>query len=333
MKILIAGELNPDLIMLDYRGFPELGKEVLVKDLELTLGSSSAICAVGLARLGDVVTFAGVVGADVYGDFCITALERAGIDTSLVRRRSDLKTGITVSITSARDRALVTYLGSIAALRAEDLPEDIFADFRHFHVSAYFLQSALRAGLAALFARAHRSGLTTSLDAGYDPTETWGQDLIDTLREVDVFLPSESEICGITGCNEIVGGLRALDNGHTLVIGKLGAAGCVASEGGRITQVAAFPIDVVDTTGAGDSFNAGFLHRWLQGEDVEHCLRFATACAALSTRGMGGTATQPTEQEAEVYLHVQGTQEGDPGSGAGRNPTDSFSGSGKPTMP
>src|ERR1017187_6028755 len=90
MKILIAGELNPDLILRDYEFFPEPGKEVLVEDLQLTLGSSSAICAVGLARLGNSVTFAANVGADIYGDYCLAALEREGIDISLVNRRAEM---------------------------------------------------------------------------------------------------------------------------------------------------------------------------------------------------------------------------------------------------
>lgn len=103
MKILVAGELNPDLILRNYRIFPAIGKEVQVEDLELTLGSSSAICAAGLAHLGDSVTFAATVGADAYGDFCTGALRRTGVDVSLAPRRADLKTGITVS-TSAQDR-------------------------------------------------------------------------------------------------------------------------------------------------------------------------------------------------------------------------------------
>jgi sugar/nucleoside kinase (ribokinase family) len=305
MKILIAGELNPDLILRDYRLFPQLGKEVLVEDLVWTLGSSSAICAVGLARLGDKVTFAANVGADTNGDYCLGLLESEGIDVSLVNRRKDLKTGITVSITSSQDRALVTYSGAISSLRAEDLPRDVFAGFRHFHVSSYFLQDALRPGLKNLFAEARRQGLTTSLDTGYDPSEQWSADVIDTLHEVDVFLPSESEIQGITGCRDLVDGLRSLDNGHTLVIGKLGSEGCITSHGGTETRVDAFPVQVVDTTGAGDSFDAGFLHAWLKGYPLHDCMRFGAACGALSTRGLGGIATQPTEQEAEGYVHAQ----------------------------
>lgn len=274
MRILIAGELNPDLILRDYRTFPELGREVLVEDLELTLGSSSAICAVGLARLGNEVTFAATVGADAYGDFCIAALQRAGVNPSLVQRRTDLKTGITVSVTSARERALITYLGAIAALRAEDIPEEVFEGFRHFHVSAYFLQDGLRPGLRALFARARKAGLTTSLDTGYDPSEKWSDNLIPTLEQVDVFLPNELEIRGISGCAGIEDGLRALDNGHTLVAGKLGADGCIAKSGETFLRVGAFPVRAVDTTGAGDSFNAGFLHAGCAAKN------WASACAS-----------------------------------------------------
>ncbi|MEO8131373.1 MAG: sugar kinase [Bryobacteraceae bacterium] len=306
MKILIAGELNPDLVLRNYQKFPELGKEVLVEDLDLTLGSSSAICAVGLAKLGDAVTFAATVGTDAYGDYCTAALERAGIDVSLVQHRSDLKTGITVSITSSSDRALVTYPGAIGCLSAADLPNTAFAGFRHFHVSSYFLQDALRPGLRNLFAMARKAGLTTSLDPGYDPSEKWSADLIDVLQEVDVFLPNEVEIRGITGLQDVRAGLANLDNSHTLVVGKLGAEGCMTRYQGEWIRVPAFPIDAVDPTGAGDSFNAGFLHKWLRGEALRDCLVFASACGALSTRGLGGTATQATEAEAAACLQAQG---------------------------
>src|SRR4051812_48595147 len=179
------------------------------------MGSSSAICAMGLARLGDSVTFAGAVGCDAYGSFCAETLRRAGIDISNVAQRTGLKTGITVSITSSKDRALVTFLGAIAALRAEDLPDRIFSGHEHFHVSSYYLQEALRPQLKGRFAAARRRGLTTSLDTGYDPSETWGSQLLDTLTEVDVFLPNEVEIQKITGCRDVEEGVRRLHNGRT----------------------------------------------------------------------------------------------------------------------
>jgi sugar/nucleoside kinase (ribokinase family) len=306
VKVLIAGELNPDLILGNCHIFPEPGKEVLVDDLSLTLGSSAAICAAGFARLGDSVTFAGVVGADAYGDFCIDALRKAGVDVSLVQRRPDLKTGITVSITSARDRALVTYPGAITALRPDDLPDTVFAGHQHFHVSSWFLQDGLRPGLKGLFAAAHRAGLTTSLDSGYDPSEKWETELLlDTLTEVDVFLPNETEIKGITGQNSLDAGMRELDNGRLLIVAKLGAQGCVARHRAESIRAYAFPVEVVDTTGAGDSFNAGFLHAWLREEPLDDCLRFGGACGALSTRGMGGSAAQANEDDVQRFLEAQ----------------------------
>jgi sugar/nucleoside kinase (ribokinase family) len=304
MKILIAGELNPDLILRDYQFFPQPGKEVMVNDLEMTLGSSSAICAVGLARLGNPVVFVANVGADVYGDFCVDVLKREGVDVSLVHRRPDLKTGITVSVTYPQDRALITYLGAIASLTPKDMPVEGFASCGHFHVSSYFLQDGLRGGLRALFAAARRVGLTTSLDTGWDPREQWSRELIPTLEEVDVFLPNETELQAITGCRDVTQAIESLDNGHTLVIGKLGADGCIAREQGRWIRVDAYPIEVVDTTGAGDSFVAGFLHAWLRRRKIDDCLRFATACGALSTQGVGGTTAQATDAEVERYLHA-----------------------------
>jgi sugar/nucleoside kinase (ribokinase family) len=306
MRILVAGELNPDLILRNYQSFPAPGKEVLVEDLHLTLGSSSAICAVGLARLGNRVAFAANVGVDTYGDFCLAALEREGIDITRVNRRADLKTGVTVSITSSADRALVTYPGAIASLRAEDLPDSAFSGFRHLHVSSYFLQGALRPGLKELFARAKGTGLSTSLDPGYDPSEQWSPELIDTLQEVDVFLPNETEIRGITGCKDVNEGVRMLDNGHTLIVAKLGGEGAMSFCHRTSLQAGAFPTEVVDTTGAGDSFDAGFLHSWLRRRALQDCLHFAAACGALSVRGLGGTTAQPTDEEVETFLRERG---------------------------
>jgi len=299
VKFLVAGELNPDLIMRDCRIFPALGKEVQVEDLELSLGSSSAICAAGLAHLGNSVTFASIVGDDFYGEFCTDALRREGVDVSQVQRRRDWKTGLTVSITSHGERALVTYPGAIAALTGEDLPDHLFAGYDHLHVSSWFLQDALRPGLKNRFAAARSAGLTTSLDCGYDPSETWSQDLLDTLSEVDVFLPNESEILGITGAGTVEEGIRKLENERLLLVVKLGAEGCLASHRGEIFRASAWPVQVVDTTGAGDSFDAGFLHAWKRADPISDCLHFAAVCGSLSTRGVGGTAAQPDEAEAQ----------------------------------
>lgn len=305
-KVLVVGEINVDLLLQGYRSFPTPGREVLVDDFAMALGSASAICAMGLAKLGTPVTFAGVVGADVWGEYCLGVMRAAGIDLAPVRIDPAIKTGVTVSITSPSDRALVTYLGSITALAAEDVEDRLFAGADHVHVSSYFLQSRLRPGCRDLFRRAHTHGLTTSLDPGFDPAETWGPELSGTLGEVDVFFPNEVELAGITGDTDPARGLVALGNGRTLTVAKLGARGAIARRNGATIVQTPLPVTPVDTTGAGDSFDAGFLHAWLAGRPLEEALALGAACGALSTLGLGGTGGQPTLEQAEAFLRSTG---------------------------
>ena len=301
-KLLIVGEINVDLILQGYRAFPTPGKEVLVDDFVMTLGSASAICAMGLARLGTQVAFLGKVGQDPWGDFCLDTMSAAGIDISRVVRDLRIKTGVTVSITSPTDRALVSFLGSIRALTGADVPDAAFEGFTHLHTSSYFLQEGLRPDCKDVLRRAKRRGLTTSLDPGFDPSETWGRDLVETLHEVDLFFPNEVESYALTGERDPVAGLRALRNGRTRSVAKLGASGAMTLEGDAVLHVPAFPIEVVDTTGAGDSFDAGYLDAFLRGAAPLECLRRAAACGALSTRGSGGTSTQPSGEEVDALL-------------------------------
>jgi sugar/nucleoside kinase (ribokinase family) len=298
-RVLVVGEINVDLILQGAHALPTPGKEVLVEDVVLTLGSASAICAMGLARLGTPVAFLGKVGTDPWGDFCLDAMRAAGIDVSRAIGDPRIKTGVTVSITSPRDRALVSYLGSIRALRGEDVPDAALAGFDHLHVSSYFLQEGLRPAVRKLFARAHAAGLSTSLDPGFDPSERWESDLVDALAETDLFFPNEVELAAITKQPHVTDALRRLDNGRTRIVAKLGAQGCLTLEGGRPLAVPAFPVEPLDTTGAGDSFDAGFLHAWLEGRPVAECLRWGAACGALSTRALGGTGRQADRAEVE----------------------------------
>jgi sugar/nucleoside kinase (ribokinase family) len=301
-KVLFAGEINVDLVMQGYTELPVPGREVLVDDFAMVLGSATAIMAMGLARLGAPVAFVGRVGDDVWGRYCLDDMAGRGIDLSRVVRGGGLKTGVTVSITNSRDRALVTYLGAIRALTGRDVPDAALAGVDHLHVSSFFFQDGLRPDLPQLFARARRAGLTTSLDTGCDPSGCWDGGLRDALRETDLFFPNEVELAGLTGSDDPTEGLRRLENGTTRVVAKLGRNGAMALEGGRALHVPAYAVETVDTTGAGDSFNAGFLYRWLQGAPLEACLRLGAACGALSTLGLGGTAAQPTLQEAEALV-------------------------------
>jgi sugar/nucleoside kinase (ribokinase family) len=301
-RVVVAGEINVDLMLQGYSDFPTPGKEVLVQDFQMVLGSASAILAMGLARLGATVTFVGKVGDDVWGLYCLAEMTGRGIDVSRVVRGGGLKTGVTVAVTSPADRALVTYLGAISSLTEADVTDDALQGSGHLHVSSYFLQERLRPGCRDLFARARRLGLTTSLDPGHDPSERWEDDLRRTLEETDLFFPNEVELRGLGGSPDEEECLRRLDNGHTRIVAKLGREGAATLENGRLLRVPALLIEPVDTTGAGDSFDAGFLRAWLDGGSLLDSLRLGAACGALATRGLGGTARQPDRAEAEAFL-------------------------------
>jgi len=304
-RVLVVGEINVDLICQGYHAFPTPGREVLVDDFQMVLGSASAICAMGLARLGTPVTFFGKVGDDPTGRFCLDAMRARSIDLSRVVADSKVKTGVTVAITSPQDRALVSFLGSIAALRERDVPRELFAAADHVHVSSYYLQEALRPGVAALFRDARAAGLTTSLDPGFDPSEGWGPDMAETLTHVDVFFPNEVELRALTLIEDPEEAVRRLQRSPTRVVAKLGARGAMAiGDDGRAVHVPAPAVRVSDTTGAGDSFDAGFLHAWLGGASLADCLRLGAACGALSTRGLGGTATQADLAEARALMEA-----------------------------
>lgn len=233
-------------------------------------------------------------------------MRERGIDVSRVVVDPTVKTGVTVAITSPSDRALVSFLGSIDALTGADISGPAFHGFDHLHISSYFMQDRLRPAIRGLFAEARRRGLTTSLDPGFDPSHTWGSDLRDTLQEVDLFFPNEVELSALSGSDDPEEGVRRLQNGRTRIVAKLGSHGAMSSGEEGVMKAPAFPVEALDTTGAGDSFDAGFLHAWLQGEPLLECLRFGAACGALSTLGLGGTARQPSLDEALAFLTSQG---------------------------
>jgi sugar/nucleoside kinase (ribokinase family) len=296
----VAGEINADLVFRDVSPFPALGSEVLVSESELVLGSASAICASGLARLGNEVRFCGRVGEDLFGRFCLGEMSAAGIELGHVIVDPQSVTGITVSISSGQDRALVTDLGAIAEFAAEDVPDSAFEGAAHLHVAGFFLQTRLRAGLPELFRRARRKGLTTSLDSGHDPEGRWEGGLDEALKEADLYFPNREELRAVTRNEDLESSLRSFE--RVLAVAKLGPAGAAVLDGGSVIRVPAPPVDVVDTTGAGDSFDAGFLHAWLRKRPLDQCLRYGVTAGSLSTRGLGGTKAQPTLAELERFL-------------------------------
>jgi sugar/nucleoside kinase (ribokinase family) len=299
--VIVVGELNADLIL---RGdvTPAFGQvEKIIDEATLTIGSSSAIFACGAARLGLRVAFIGKAGDDEFGRFMLHELQQRNIDTSGIVVDPTLPTGLSVILSRPFDRAILTHLGSIAALRFDEIDLALVSRARHLHLGSYFLLDALRPDVPRLFDEAKARELTISLDTNYDPTEQWSGSLREALQRVDVFLPNEAELLAITHEDSIEAGLDRLAEIPTVVV-KLGVRGAAARSGSQIVYADSIPVKVIDTTGAGDSFDAGFVLAYLAGQDLPQALRFACACGSLSTRAAGGTAAQATCDEALAAL-------------------------------
>ena len=300
--LLVVGEINPDLILRGGDLTPAFGQaEKLVENAALTVGSSSVMVACGAARLGLRTAFIGVVGDDVFGHFMLDALQVRGVDTSSCRVDAAVQTGFSVILSRPADRAILTFSGSIAKLGLGDVETSVLARARHLHVGGYFLLDTLRPDLPELFAEAKARGLSTSLDTNWDPSGRWDVDP-EIWPVCDVFLPNEAEACRIARTETLAAALNVLGGQLPTVAVKAGARGGVARRGDQTVSASPLELDVVDTTGAGDSFDAGFLYGYLAGKSLKESLRLACACGSLSARGVGGTERQPTLREVEQAL-------------------------------
>jgi sugar/nucleoside kinase (ribokinase family) len=301
--VTIAGELNLDLILY---GLPEQllpERELLADRMMLTLGSSSAIVAHNLAALGSRVGFQSRIGDDPLGEIAIERLRQGGVDVSQVRRvAGSITTGLTVILPHGSWRNILTYAGTIAETRWEDLDLDYLADSRHFHFSSYYLQRGLRPRVAELFQLLKSKGLTISLDTNDDPDDQWEGGLHEVLRNVDVFLPNEREACKVAGTDDLEAAIHKLSALVPLVVVKLGRKGALAQRGAERFTSPSREVVAVDTVGAGDSFDAGFLHEYVRGADVPTCLASGNRAGALSTTRPGGTEAFRDTAHREKFL-------------------------------
>jgi sugar/nucleoside kinase (ribokinase family) len=290
-KFLVLGELNVDLILRGLPSLPILGRELTANEFQLVAGSSSAITAIRLARLGATVDFAGIVGNDDFGRFMLRELEKAGIGTQNVKT-VETSTGVTIALSYPKDRALLTYLGTIGEYRGENIIPALLADYSHLHVGAFFLQEKLQAQLPRIFRMAKEAGLTTSLDVGWDPKEQWSDNpyLDAALAECDYFFPNESEA-------EALGDNLAQKVASLLLVKRGGDGATAYDKTGSVYHAPAMPVEVVDTTGAGDAFNAGFLYAYRHdNRPLPQALAFAVACGSEAVKHVGGATGAPKSE-------------------------------------
>lgn len=310
--VLIAGELNVDLIFNQLESFPEPGKEKLAKQMTFTLGSSSAICASNLSSLGLRVAFKGKVGTDEFGSKVLFELRENGVSTDLIIRDASKRTGITVAMQiEDEDRAMLTYAGAMKDFSADEITDKDLKKARHLHVSSIFLQPKLKSDVAGLFKRARQHGLTTSLDPQWDPDEKWDLDLETLLPYLNLFLPNQQEFLHLAQSETIRKGAGKFAGTDCIIVIKQAESGATLFNKGEEMHKDAFNnAKPVDAIGAGDSFDAGFIFKFVQNAPLEECMEFGNMVGAVSTTAAGGTAgIVSLEQVFEVAKRQLGYRE------------------------
>jgi sugar/nucleoside kinase (ribokinase family) len=294
--VITIGDMCVDLIVDMGATMPRFGQvEQWVPDYFLEMGGSCCIFACQAAKLGLRTAILGRVGDDVYGQLVMRRLQESGVDTRFVSVDGSLKTGLGIALARPNgDRAILTYGGSLNAVYPSDITDQFLSSGRHLHYGSYYLQTNLHPVAASLIRRAKALGLSVSLDSNWDPGGGWDGGLHECLRQVDIFLPNEQEACAISGQNDVEQAVAALLQEVPVVAVKRGENGALVASGLERHPVPAQPVaHIVDTIGAGDSFDAGFLAGWLRGLPLRRCAEIGNACGRASTQARGGIIGQP----------------------------------------
>jgi sugar/nucleoside kinase (ribokinase family) len=295
--VLIPGSYYCDLIFTGLPAFPALGTEVFTSGLTVTVGGVMN-SVVALRRLGVNVGWTGQVGSDFFSAFVLQQAAQEGIDTSLLERLERPFQRVTVAMSYPHDRAFLTYVDpaptSIAlARRVLDR-----VTFRHLHFTGLQTDPAA----PQLLAEVKQRGVTISMDCQHRVVSISDPLLREVLSQLDVFMPNRAEAAQLTQEADVHAAAAQLLALVPRVVIKDGANGAHGWCNGHYTYQPAISVDVVDTTGAGDVFNAGFLAAWLSGQPFEAALRWGVICGGLSTRGHGGATTAPTLEELQAWL-------------------------------
>lgn len=303
LDVCVVGEINLDLILY---GLPKelvLDRELLASGLALTLGSSSAIFAHNLASLGTKVGFISKTGGDPLGNMALERLKAAGVDVSHVNQTAgSTPTGLTVALPYLTHRYILTFPGTMFEMKYSDIDLDYVRSARHLHVSSFFLHRALRSRIGELFREAKAAGLSTSLDTNDDPENKWDADVLDVLKYVDIFLPNDREAKKIAHTDDLAQAINLLAERARVVVVKRGTAAAICRSGQEQWSLAPPRVKSVDDVGAGDSFDAGFIHQHLRGAELEECLAFANLTGAYSVTKEGGTEAFRDHQALTTFM-------------------------------
>lgn len=270
--------------------WPERGRLGLVDRIGISIGGCAANAAVDLAKLGADVAVIGKVGNDVFGDFVVKTLESHGVVSAIARSERHGTSSTMIMIDSAGERTFIHYIGANSDMRPEDVDMDLVRRSRIFLFAGALVMPGFDGEPAAsVMAAAREAGVLTALDVVWDATGRWMEILEPCLRQADIFMPSLAEAQALTGEEEVERVAEVLlSYGVRIVALKMGAEGSyVRSVDGQEFYVPVYPVEVVDGTGSGDAYVAGFLRGLVEGWDLERCAKFAAATGALCVTALG----------------------------------------------
>ncbi len=293
--ILIPGNYFCDLIFTGFPQFPALGTEIYTEGLTVVPGGVMNT-VIGLHRLGVNVGWAGMIGTDFFSRYILETAQQEGIDTSLLTREDHPLQRVTVSVSYPHDRAFITYVDQTTT--AAEIAQNAIhkAQFRHLHFTGLTINPILPEVLATCRER----GITVSMDCQHRDEVLDSPGVRETLGQIDFFMPNATEAQRLTGTDSLAEAAAILREIVPHVLIKDGANGVHFWHEDNYFHAPALPFTPIDTTGAGDVFNAGFLRAYLNGDDWLTCLRWGNICGGYSTQGFGGTSTAPSFAQVEA---------------------------------
>lgn len=300
--VYILGDINIDLIIPDVTNVPPPGQERETGDMATTIGGGAALFALGLGRLGLHPVFQGVVGNDVYGRYLREYLISQNVDVSLLEMREECKTGITLSFTNQTDRSFLTMRGGNAEVSVSMIDIEMVKKARHFHLTGYAGAKNHHEYLTVLRRIKEETATTVSLDLGWDVTNQWNPQIYELFPYIDVLFMNELEALGYSGKTSAKEAGQDFAGHCKTVALKLGGRGSAAFSGQTVYRKDSYAVKAIDTTGAGDCFNAGFIYGFLAGASLEQCLTYGNACGALSVTGWGGNTNFPDKAELLNFI-------------------------------
>ncbi len=300
--VYVYGDVNIDLVVPNVDCLPPMGSEVDVPVMETFVGGGAALFTLGLAKLGLTPVFQGSVGKDMYGAYIRNLFRELGVDDSLMPDSDTKKTGISISFTTPTDRCFLTYRGTNEGISLKHMDLTRVPEAKHVHVTGYEGLSN-HAEYLDVLTKIHQMGnVTVSFDVGWDTTGVWYEGIFDLLPMIDVLFMNETECLHYTRCENIEEGARKLAEKAGMAVIKLGKKGALAVKDGEVFVAPTYKVSVKDTTGAGDSFNAGFIYGYLSGMTLDECLKRGNGCGSLSATMLGGNTGFPFRDQLEDFI-------------------------------